>query len=289
MRALADAHEIVALRKGVWRFLSAPGEPDEAMTACLASWPLAVLSHASAARHHGLERVPRPAQPSVTVPVQARCRPSGVRVHRSRALPARDVARSGRIPVTSLARTVCDLADGAAPWETFARVDDAIALGASRRWLHERASALRSGRDGVALVATATAPESGEVFRSWLERVASVVYRAAGLPDPEWNVPIDDERGLIGIVDAFWRPWAVIGEKEGLRFHSSREQLQQDAQRFNRLHEAGYVVRRFGWEDVVHRPVEVAASVMRALRAAGADLDPARLPRVIELPAHPFR
>lgn len=136
----------------------------------------------------------------------------------------------------------------------------------------------------MALLRDATGPGGPGMFRSLLERVTAHVYRAAAIPDPEWNVPVHDSRGLIGVVDALWRRWRVIAEKEGLRFHSSPRQRRSDARRFNRLCEGGYVPRRFGWEDVVHRPVEVAATVLRALRAAGADLDLARVPRHIEIP-----
>ena len=77
-------------------------------------------------------------------------------------------------------------------------------------------------------------------------------------------------------------------EKEGLRFHPTPRRRREDARRFNRLREAGYDPRRFSWDDVVQRPVEVAATVLRALQAAGADVDPARLPNRIDLPKRPF-
>lgn len=89
-------------------------------------------------------------------------------------------------------------------------------------------------------------------------------------------------------VDALWHLWQVISEKEGLRFHTAPRQRREDARRFNRLGDAGYAVRRFTWEDVVYRPVEVAVTVARALRAGGADVDIARIPRQIILPAQPF-
>jgi hypothetical protein len=97
-----------------------------------------------------------------------------------------------------------------------------------------------------------------------------------------------DRDGLIGEVDSLWRVWSVVSEKEGLRYHTSRTQRRKDAKRFNRLLDAGYGARRFTWEDVVREPVDMAVTLMRALRSAGADLDPARIPRHIELPDRPF-
>jgi hypothetical protein len=276
--------QTMRLRRGVWRYQGAPGDADAAVTAYLACWPHGVISHASAAHHHGLRRVDARLLPEILVPYGSPRSPAGVRVYRTRQLPGRDIKRVGGIKYTSLARTVCDLADAEDVWETLAIVDDAVALGARPGWLHSTATRLANGRAGIATVRDATAPGAGGVFRSWLERAAGAVYRAAHIPEPEWNVRAYDADGLIGVVDALWRPWRVVAEKEGLRFHTTPRQRRADAKRFNRLVEARYDPRRFTWEDVVHRPVEVAATVLRALRAAGADVDLARLPSTIEIP-----
>ena len=280
--------ETEQVRHGVSRFTSAPGQPDVAVTAALACWPNAVVSHASAARWHGLTRIDPPELPEITVPHGEVRKPSGIKVHWSRSLPDGDIIRSGNIGYTTVARTVIDLASSDDPWQSLALLDDAVAAGAKQSWIHHRARALANGRDGVALIREATHRNAASQFRSWLERAAAHVYRVGGLPDPEWNVRIRDGAGLIGIVDAYWRPWAVIAEKEGLRFHTSPQQRRADAQRFNRLLDADYRVRRFTWEDIVHDPVDVVIRLYRALNAAGARLDTARIPQKIELPARPF-
>ena len=280
--------EIQARRYGVWRFTAASGEPDSAVTAMLACGPDAVISHASAARFHGLQRVTAPRVPEVTVPHGEVRKRDNITIHWSRDLTAADILSVGGIRYTTLARTVVDLADADEPWETLSIVDDAIALGASRSWIHHRAKELTNGRGGVRLARDATHPDAAGVFRSYLERVSAHVYRLGCLPDPEWNVPLRDEDGLIGIVDALWRPWCVVSETEGLRFHTSPTARKRDARRFNRLRDARFDPRRFSWEDVVKDPVAVVETLHRALRAAGADLDPVRIPRHIEIPARPF-
>jgi hypothetical protein len=289
VRWLASSGQTVAVRLGVWRWTSAVEVPDPAVTAWLACWPHGTVSHHSAARRHGLDvRTSAPREAEVTIP-HARTRvPRGVLVHVTRSLPPCDRHLVGAVPYTSLARTVCDLASRHDPAGTLARVDEAVAAGAAPRWIHDRAASLADGRDGVALVRAATAPGSAAAFRSWLERVAAHVYRAAHLPEPQWNVPVRDARGRIGVVDALWPAYRVISEKEGLRFHTSPRQRRRDAQRFNRLLDAGFTVRRFTWQDVVDRPLDVAATLTRALRAAGADVDLARLPSDIAVPASPF-
>jgi hypothetical protein len=288
LRSWRRTGEIALVRRGVWRFTISTGHGGPAVTAFLLCWPHGVVSHRSAGRFHGLDRLREPALPEVLMPLSSCRRPAGVRVHVTRALPREDVLAVGGLRYTSLARTVIDLANAADPWETLSILDDAVALGARPRWIDQRAAALSNGRGGVALLRESTSPGAPGAFRSWLERVSACVYRAASIPEPEWNAPVHDSEGLIGLVDALWRRWFVIAEQEGLRFHTTPRQRRSDARRFNRLCDCGYAPRRFTWADVVHRPVEVAATVQRALRAAGADLDPATIPREIVVPALPF-
>lgn len=281
--------EIASRRLGVWRFTAAEGAADEAVTAALACWPDAVISHHTAAVFHGIQRPTAGALPEITIPHgEVRDRP-GIHVHWSRDLPPEHIVRRGAIGYTSVARTVCDLADPSDIWATLALLDDAVAAGARRTWVHHCACAMVNGRGGVRYIRDATSKRAEAEFRSWLERAAAYVYRAGGLPDPQWNVRVRDQAGSIGIVDALWLPERVVSEKEGLRFHTTPAQRRRDAQRFNRLQDAEYRPRRFTWEDVVHRPVDVVETLHRALNAAGANLDPARIPRKIVLPMAPYR
>ena len=288
LRNLRDAGHIVTLRRGVARFAAVPGDPDVAITACLACWPHGVISHSSAAAFHKISHAAKHGPAEVTVPRGAMAAPAGVVVHSTRYLPGCDILKVGGVKYTSLARTVCDLAESCNLWETLTRLDDAVARGAKPSWVHQRASALAHGRAGVAAVAAATAPGASAEFRSWLERAAAHVYREAHIPDPEWNVPVYDGSGLIGIADALWPSWRVISEKEGLRFHTKPRQRRVDARRFNRFADARYAARRFSWQDVVETPTAVAATLLRALRAAGADVDLLRIPSEIVLPGRPF-
>jgi len=171
--ALRDAGEIEQRRYSVWRFVSAAGTPDPAITAFLACWPAGVISRQSAATFHGLKRIAIPASPHITVLHGQTCRPSGISVHHTTSLPGVDVLKRGPVRYTSLARTTCDLANPSDPWETLAILDDAVALGAARPWLHARAVQLSRGRGGVELVAKATSPTGAAEFRSWLEHTWS--------------------------------------------------------------------------------------------------------------------
>lgn len=287
VRAVRTSGEATEIRPGVARF-SCADATDPAVTAFLACWPHGVISHASAARFHGLTRVAVPSEPSVTMPHGRTCRQSGIDVHYSRTLSPSDVLRLGPLRYTTLARTPCDLATSANPWETLSIVDDSIAAGAKPKWINQVAAALAAGRDGVALVERATRPGASNEFRSWLERAGARVFALGGLPNPQWNVRVHDDDGFIGVVDSLWLPYKVVCELKGLRFHTSPAQLQRDDRRSNRLLDAGYGVRSVSWRDLVDDPPGAVATVMRALIAAGAEMDTSAIPSEIPLPGRPF-
>ena len=286
--AMRDAGEISSVRRSVWRFVSTAGDPDAAVTAFAACWPHGVISHTSAAQFHNLRRVPVPDSVEVTVPFGTTCRPAGIVVHHSKLLGAADVLKVGTLRYTTLARTACDLARGDDPWWTLSLVDDAVAAGARPRWINARGIALRAGRDGVTLVERATRPGASDEYRSWLERAGAHVFALGGLPAPTWNVVVHDGRGRIGMVDALWLPERVVCELKGLRFHTTADQLRRDDQKTNRLLDASYGVRSFAWRDLAEDAPAVVATLMRALRSAGASVDLATIPRSINVPERPF-
>ena len=80
----------------------------EHLAAVLACGEGAVLSHRAAAAVLGLLRGPAP--PETTVRAEHHLRIPGVRVHRSRTLRDVDVSRFEGIPVTTVPRTLVDLA-----------------------------------------------------------------------------------------------------------------------------------------------------------------------------------
>ncbi|GAB4081169.1 hypothetical protein GCU67_06275 [Modestobacter muralis] len=162
-------------------------------------------------------------------------------VHQSRR-PLEPVVVAG-LPVTTAARAVVDVSLGAhrradvehvvsdALQRELVSIDDlfseARALG--RRlgpWLR---SALEDARRGMRSV--------GE---SDLRRVVV----AAGLPEPEWNAPVDTPAGRF-FVDALWREHGVGAEADGRAWHLSAEDWAADLRRQNALHGAGLVLLRF--------------------------------------------
>jgi predicted transcriptional regulator of viral defense system len=85
------------------------------LAAVLACGPGAVLSHRTAAAHWGLLRTDQ-TRIDVTAP-RGRHGAPGIRLHRSRSLDAHDTTHHQGIPITTVHRTLLDLAATARPSE----------------------------------------------------------------------------------------------------------------------------------------------------------------------------
>lgn len=238
------------------------------LSAVQAAGPGAVASHRTAASLHGLQRLGRSSEIEVTVPYRRVSLVRGVTVHRTRDLPDEDVRIVEGVPAMTGERTLIDLAARLDRDTLTALVDDAVcADAANRSRLHQRAQVLAAGRRGVGLLIRLSAPDADAIFRSWLEREGARVFSEGGLPAPAWNAPVRDERGLIGIVDAYWTSAEVVVELDGLRFHSSDAQRQRDRARDRRLVLSGRRPLRYNWWDIRTRPGHVVAEIAAALAA----------------------
>lgn len=230
------------VERSVYRIAGTPPPWEaEVLAAILATSVPSVASHATAAHLLGLHRVGPVALIELcglgmTLPVRR-----GVSVHRTRRLEPCDTGVVDGVPVTSGARTLVDLAARLDAATLTTLVDDAVCAGrTSRSWLYRRAVALRGGRRGVGRLVRLTAEGAEGTFRSWLERRAAWVLCSGGLRRPRWNVPVYDGQGMIGIVDALFPPERVVVDSRGCRFHTTPQQRQRDAARFNRLVMSGY-------------------------------------------------
>jgi hypothetical protein len=233
------------------------------LAAVLACGPGAALSHRSAAAAWGL-RDSATAGWDVSTPRQgARCA-TGIRLHTPRSLPRDEVELLRAVPVTSVARTLVDLA----------AVLSADALG---RALHQ-AEVLRvldvadvdavlarsNGRRGTGRLRRALATPSPGTTRSALEERFLSLCRWAGLPAPRCNVHLATARGLLE-VDAVWPAAAVVVELDGVRVHDTARAFHADRRRDAALAAEGYVVVRLTWRRVTRERAEVAAELRRIL------------------------
>jgi very-short-patch-repair endonuclease len=193
-----------------YRTLTAKGHR---MAAVLASGPGAALSHRSAAAHWDI------GQPSwkidVTTP-RAKRRRVGIRAHSTRLDPE-DVTTHAGIPVTTVERTILDLA-------ALLRTDPLTRLveAADRKERFDlraldRAIARRPHAAGITRLRAVLAAYRGTAdTRSGLERGFRALIAKAALPEPQFNVLV---AGLT--VDVYWPEWKLVVELDGRPYHNS--------------------------------------------------------------------
>lgn len=247
------------------------------MAAVLACGEGAVLSHSSAA---ALWKIAPPREGDVEVTVHGgngRSRRRGIRVHRSVALTSEECAERDGIPVTSVARTVGDLASAGASVRTLERLLDAAehrglldlsAFDAGVRPGGDRAAARCAGvvRAGSRPLprrlreVLASHEPGATATRSELEERFLALCRDRGLPQPLVNAP------LLGLtVDFVWPRAALVVEVDGRATHDTGRAFHDDRDRDSMLTAAGFRVMRFTWRDVTRRPGVVAQRLRRAL------------------------
>jgi very-short-patch-repair endonuclease len=224
----------------------------------------AVLSHRSAAALWGLARQRSAVEVTAPRGRQGVDRRIGAWIHRCRLRPEDRTVRDG-LPVTTVARTLFDLAEVLSPSELRRAWEEADRLHLLRLGAVEQACERGHGRRALRpirrLLAAAQAPPQG---RSPLEERFGAFVEAHRLPPPATNVTV-----LGREVDALWPAARLIAELDSWEFHRHRDAFEGDRSRDARFLLAGYRTIR-----VTHRRLdahaETLAAQIRALLAAPA-------------------
>ncbi len=231
------------------------------LAAVLAVGSGAVLSHRDAAGLHDL-RPANHARTDVTTTRQPRLI-EGIAVHRTRSLDPKDTTTIRGIPVTTVARTLVDLA-GVVPHD---HLTSAIKEAERRRTfdlrLVEAALARTSGRRGPGHRALREAIAECAAFerdhtRSSLEDAFLRLLRDRGLPFPATNATIEGFE-----IDAVWRAQRIAVELDGWQDHGTRRAFERDRERDAALTAAGWRVVRFTRRQVTQGPDRVAETLRR--------------------------
>ena len=234
------------------------GERAASANGRLACGDRAALSHRSAASLWGLTR-PRRGEVDVTSPQGSRG-PAGIRLHRSK-LASDERTVEARIPVTSVARTLLDLAEVLDEDGLRRAFEEADRLKLLRLPELERVSAHRRRRKGLrALHSLIAAAQEPITTRSPLEdRFAEFCRKhLADLPAPLTNVSILDHE-----VDAYWPGHRLVVEMDSWEHHGHRAAFESDRVRDAKMQAAGYRIIR-----LTHRRLEAdPATVASELRA----------------------
>jgi predicted transcriptional regulator of viral defense system len=223
----------------------------------------AVLSHASAAALWGI-RHSSSAYVHVTVPTGGgRHRRRGLVVHRSTTLGSADVDERDAIPLTSVSRTLLDLAGVLTPTRLERAVEQSLALRLFDLRAVEAVLADNPRRPGAGTLRRIVGEIHDEpsLTRQELEALMLDLCAAHGLERPAVNVVVDGKE-----VDFLWPARRVIVETDGREFHETPVAFARDRERDERLTVLGYRVVRFTYRRVVNHPAAVAAT-LRALLA----------------------
>lgn len=220
-----------------------------------------VLSHVSAGWLWGA--CPEPGA-SALVEVSAagsRGNRPGIRVHRVHCLREDERTVKDGIPITTLPRTLLDLAavHGARGLE--AAVARAERDGLVSPEALEQLLARHRGHAGArALQAVLRLPGGPALTRSEAEAKLLALVREAGLPTPECNVSVGRYE-----VDFLWRSADLAVEVDGFRYHASRLRFENDRRKDGQLVASGLTVLRLSWRQIVHEPLATVARLAQAV------------------------
>jgi hypothetical protein len=271
VRHLAAIGEWTPMGPNVLRLAgSAPTHDQWLMAAVLDAGASAVVSHEAAAALWGLPGFPPGPLDVTRRRTNTRMRPMLGEVHESRRLPEGHCTTVRGIPVTTLARTLFDLAgaDGISEGRVERAVDNALSRSpALLRRLHRMLDEIGArGRPGIALMrqilaarpAGYIAPASGLEARAIgiLEEAGILVERQIDLGGGDW----------IGRVDLRVIGTNVVVEVDSVVHHTSVSDRERDIRRDAELEAAGLVVVRVTEDEVFHRPWVFESRVRSGMR-----------------------
>ena len=183
----------------------------------------------------------------VTVPVKGGRRRHGpIVVHTSTCLLDEDRVVRAAIPVTSVPRTLLDLA-ATLPTQLNHAFEEADRLGLLSRRAVSGLLARSAGHPGLGRLAKLVQdwPAPTEDARSELERRFLRLCIEEGLPAPAMNVTVC---GFV--VDALWPDAKLVVELDSYGFHGHRQAFERDRERDAVLQLAGYRVVRVTWRRI---------------------------------------
>jgi hypothetical protein len=246
------------------------GWEQKLMAAVLWAGEGSAVSHRAAARKwgfFGFDRAPIEIATTVRRRGAAPTFPDGspVIVHRFDNNLLKDIEHIGPLPVTSVRRTIMDIAGRKHPRAERA-LDDALfkkitTLGHMWTLYDEEWT---KGRRGIAIVRAMLVARSGPwaPTQTDLEDMYSAIVIDFRLPEPSRQVPvaIPGEREPRKL--DFAHPEILLDiECDSNSYHGDNAAFELDRERDNKLRAMGWTVLRFTWAKLRYEPAEVAAIV----------------------------
>ncbi len=258
------------IERGIYR-VAPTGDSwqQRAHAACLGTGHEAALSHYSAGRLLELD-VRKVRWIDITIPIAAghRVPTSTVRVHRTRRMPRSEITWIDGIAVTSLRRTMVDLAGELTAAELERLVDQVMADALLERTdLEELLYVKRQGRRGTRALREAGRPWTESGVESYAEMRAVRLFDEAGIPSPVRQLRIMHGERLVARVDFAWPAHRVVLEVDGYRYHSSRRDFENDRARDRTLTQLGWRVIRCSATELETSPYELLEALANVLAA----------------------
>jgi len=227
--------------------------------------PGAVVSHESAAYLYSIDLLSTPDVATLTCsPGRGWTDRSAVRFH-AMTLPAEHVTTMIRMPVTTPARTVVDLArtvsfragvvtaDSALRKKLVTKTELTAVLATCARW--------PGARRAAAVIDFADARAE-----SPLESIARITFKDCGLPPPELQVWLGGTDEPVGRVDFYWKQYRTIAEVDGAIKYADPDRARAQLRRDSELRDDGFEVVHFTWQQITQTPEHMALSIRKAFR-----------------------
>ncbi len=261
-----DAGRLVTQAHGVYRVGGCPLTTEAAiLAAVLVHGPDTWGSHFTAGWLWHVEGIGRPGRIDITRLADTSNERKAAKVHRTTHMPTHHQAHIGPIAVTSLPRTLFDLAGYLSPRALDRAIESALRTrSCTIAALYRVAEELGGrGRRGTVAMRAALEPRGRDYVptESELDLLGrAVVAPIAGI---DWQVELSDHQGYIRRVDGLHRAAGLVIEWDGAAFHDGYAQRQLDEMGDARLRAMGLEVVRYRWADVTQHPVVVRHEVSK--------------------------
>ena len=232
----------------------------------LAAGARAVVSHHAAAALYGLTGFPRKVL-AVTVPHRQHLRVLGATVHQTRDLPDHHWLNFGGRRMTTLARTLVDLAATTSRLRLDRAYEDALLAGHLTHARMHRCfeELLVPGRKGMTKLA-AVLDHRGPGFVPAASELEHRLLAVCALVDlePVRQFPLPSRGEVAGLVDAAFVEAKLILEADGRRWHDRVATQRTDRARVKAAARVGWMTLRFGHEELCEDPEGEAEAIRDA-------------------------
>jgi very-short-patch-repair endonuclease len=247
------------LHVGVYLLGAAPPTPmARARAAAIACGADAVVSHRSAAGLYGL-LTDHGGDTEVTVAARNQAPRAGIRIHRVAGLSRNDVTVRNGLRITTVARTICDVAATESARDTEHAFQEAL----YRELVTDRELAKLLEREprrrGAPIIRSLI--RDPRLTRSERERRLLKLIEAAQLPKPLTNTPIHGYKA-----DIYWPSHGLIVEFDGWAAHGHRLAFENNRKRDQVLIAHGIRVMRVTDRQLTSEPIAITARIAQALQ-----------------------